>query len=63
MWVSNIRLNWRGSVSSPPHSGQRSSASGSAPSARQLAQMVLAPAALARAEALDEGVGEAFEVS
>ena len=30
MWVSNIRLNMRGSDSSPPHSGQRSSPSGCA---------------------------------
>ena len=58
MWVSNMRLNMRGSDSSPPHSGQRSVALG-----LRLAQVILAPAPLALAEALDQRVGEALEVA
>ena len=64
MWVSNIRLKLRGSDSSPPHCGQRSSpARVAALGLERLAQMVLAPALLALAEALDERVGEALEVA
>ena len=58
MWVSNIRLKLRGSDSSPPHSGQLQLALG-----LRLAQVVLAPAPLALAEALHERVGEALEMA
>ena len=58
MWVSNIRLKLRGSDSSPPHSGHLQLALG-----LSLAQVVLAPALLALAQALHERVGEALEVA
>ena len=64
MWVSNIRLNWRGSRSSPPHSrAAQLAARVAAFGLDGLAQVVLAPAPLALAEALDERVGEAVEVA
>ena len=54
-----MRLKLRGSDRSPPHSGQLAAP----PSGWCLAQVVLAPAPLALAEALDERVGEALEVA
>ncbi len=63
-WVLNIRLNSRGSESSPPQTGQTRTSSGLPPFEHVLlAQMVLAEAALALAEALHERVAEALEVA
>src|SRR5918912_15041 len=48
MNVLNMRLNWRGSDSSPPHSGQRSSPSALRPSASPAAAVSCASVATSR---------------
>ena len=58
MKVSNIRLNWRASPSSPPHSGARTA------SARLgVLEVVRPPALLALARHCDQRVGEALQVA
>ena len=63
MWVSNMRLNWRGSRQLAAALGAADLALGVLGAQLLLAHVVLAPALLALAQALHQRVGEALEVA